>query len=78
LEPIHNKLLIFSRFWKSISMDFIKQLPESEGFTDILVVVDHLTKQTIFVSTYKTLDAKELAILFMIHIFLKHGCHELP
>ena len=30
--------------WESISMDFIKWLPASDGFTDILVIVDHLIK----------------------------------
>jgi len=32
-------------------MDFIEQLPESLGYTDILVVVDRLTKQAIFIPT---------------------------
>src|SRR5260221_9308276 len=32
--------------WESISMDFIKQLPTSEGHTAILVIVDCLTKQS--------------------------------
>jgi len=35
-----KQLPIPPRPWKSISIDFIKQLPESQGFTEILVVVD--------------------------------------
>jgi len=35
-----KQLPIPLRPWKSISMDFIEQLPPSEGYTDILVVVD--------------------------------------
>ena len=35
--------------WESISMDFIEELPESQGFTEILVVVDQLTKQAMFI-----------------------------
>ena len=33
-------------------MDFIKQLPDSEGFTAILVVVDCFTKQALFIPTH--------------------------
>jgi hypothetical protein len=54
-------------------MDFIKQLPDSEGFTAILVVVDHFTKQALFISTYDTITSTQLAKLFIIHVFSKHG-----
>src|SRR5258708_39051823 len=59
--------------WESISMDFIKQLPMSEGFTAILVIVDRLTKQSLFIPTHNMVDAPQLARLFLTHIFLKHG-----
>src|SRR5260221_2993916 len=59
--------------WESISMDFIKQLPASEGFTVILVIVDRLTKQSLFIPTHDMVDAPQLARLFLTHIFLKHG-----
>jgi len=58
--------------WKSILMDFIEHLPESEGHTDILVVVDRLTKQAIFVPTHSSIDATGLANLFVQNIFSKH------
>ena len=54
-------------------MDFIKQLPPSEGFTEILVIVDQLTKQAVFIPTLRTIDAPGLANLFVQHIFSKHG-----
>src|SRR6266700_5670119 len=59
--------------WNSISMDFIEQLPLSSGFTSILVVVDHLSKQCIFIPMHDTIMAPELAKLFLLHVFLKHG-----
>jgi len=59
--------------WKSILMDFIEQLPLSEGYTDILVVVDKLTKQAIFTPTIWTIDARGLAELFIRNVFAKHG-----
>jgi len=54
-------------------MDFIEQLPPSDGFTDILVIIDQLTKQAIFIPTYNTINAPELAKLFVAHVFSKHG-----
>jgi len=53
-------------------MDFIKHLPESEGYTDILVIVDRLTKQAIFVPTHSTIDVAGLIQLFIQHVFVKH------
>jgi len=54
-------------------MDFIECLPESEGHTDILVVVDRLTKQAIFVPTHSSIDAAGLTNLFVQNILSKHG-----
>ena len=54
-------------------MDFIEQLPSSSGFTAILVVVDRLSKQVIFVPTHDTITSPELAQLFLLHVFAKHG-----
>ena len=68
-----KQLPIPSRPWESISMDFIKQLPKSQGFTDILVVVDRLTKQAIFILTLRTINATGLAEVFVKNVFSKHG-----
>ena len=54
-------------------MDFIEQLPTSEGHTAILVIVNHLTKQSLFIPTHDSINSLELAQLFLTHIFLKHG-----
>ena len=59
--------------WHSISMDFIEQLPSSDGFTSILIVVDHLSKQGIFIPTHDTITSPELTKLFIAHMFSKHG-----
>lgn len=61
------------RPWDSISMDFIEQLPDSNGFTAILVVIDRASKQAIFIPTYDTITSEQLAELFVIHVFSKHG-----
>ena len=54
-------------------MDFIEQLPPSSGFTSILVVIDHLFKQCIFIPTHDMITSPELAKLFLLHVFSKHG-----
>ena len=54
-------------------MDFIEHLPVSKGFTAILVVVDRFTKQSIFIPTHDTITSTQLAKLFVIHVFSKHG-----
>lgn len=54
-------------------MDFIEQLPTSDGYTAILVIVDRLSKQGIFIPTTDDIDAPGLAKLFVLHVFSKHG-----
>src|SRR5260221_13188108 len=68
-----KQLPIPSRLWSSISMDVIEQLPDSEGFSTILVIVDHLTKQAIFIPSHDMVNAPQVAWLFLIHVFSKHG-----
>ena len=51
-----------------ISIDFIEQLPPS-----VLVIVDWLSKQGIFIVTYNTITPSDLALLFVIHVFSKHS-----
>ena len=68
-----KKLLIPKRSWNSISMDFIEKLPMSDGSNMILVIVDCLTKQLIFIPTINTITSQMLAKLFILHVFSKHG-----
>ena len=54
-------------------MDFIKKLPMSNGSDTILVIIDCLTKQSIFILTIDTITSPMLAKLFVLHVFFKHG-----
>ena len=56
-------------------MDHIVQLPEAgeEKYDAILVVVDRLTKQAIYIPCHTTDDARAFAQLFINHVFSKHG-----
>ena len=68
-----KQLLIPKRLWNSISMDFIEKLPMSNSSNMILVIVDCLTKQSIFIPTVDTITSPMLAKLFVLHVFSKHG-----
>src|SRR5882724_8003285 len=54
-------------------MDFIEKLPPSSGYTSILVIVDHLSKQSLFILTHDTIMSPQLAQLFLLHVFSKHS-----
>ena len=54
-------------------MDFIADLPKSEGYDPILVVVDRLTKMSHFIPCSKDPEARQFANLFMKEIVRLHG-----
>ena len=66
-------LPIPERPWHSISMDFIEQLPPSDGFTAILVIIDRLSKESLFIPTTDNATAVDVADAFVSHVFAKHG-----
>ena len=79
-KPQHHKpyrslkqLPIPEQPWNSISIDFIEKLLSSSGFDTILVIVDRLTKQVIFIPAHDTITFTDLAHLFVLHVFSKHG-----
>ena len=67
-----QQLPILERLRNSIFMDFIKKLPFSSSFDTILVIVDHLLKQAIFIPTHDTITSAKLACLFVVYVFSKH------
>ena len=79
-KPQHHKpygslkqLPIPEQPWNSISIDFIEKLLSSSGFDTILVIVDWLNKQAIFIPAHDTIISMDLAYLFILHVFSKHG-----
>ena len=53
-------------------MDFIEGLPLSNGFDRILVIVCCLLKMGLFIPTVRDIDAEDLAMIFLVHVFSKH------
>jgi hypothetical protein len=56
-------------------MDFVTDLPEStaSGYTDILVVVDRLTKMAIYLPWRKDVDSLELVRMFFEEVICKQA-----
>ena len=59
--------------WTSISTDFITQLPESEGRTEIMVVVDRFTKMAHLIGLEQNATAKDVANVFLREVWKLHG-----
>ncbi|MBW0594017.1 hypothetical protein O181_133732, partial [Austropuccinia psidii MF-1] len=78
-KNIHHKkfgllkpLPIPSGPWICLSMDFITQLPLSNSFDSILVIVDRFSKMAVFIPTMSSITLPDLAHLFIKNIFSKH------
>ena len=54
-------------------MDFIEKLLSSSRLDTILVIVNRLTKQVIFIPAHDTITSTDLAYLFVLHMFSKHN-----
>jgi hypothetical protein len=59
--------------WSKLSMDFIDALPNSRGYTMIMVVVDRLSKAAHFVALKDPYTVASVARAFMDNIIKLHG-----
>src|SRR5260221_2654959 len=62
--------------WQVISVDMIRELPDSKGDNAILMEVDHMSKQIHAIPTVTSLDSARVAQLFLEHIWHHHGLPE--
>jgi hypothetical protein len=62
-----------SKPWSTIGMDMITKLPSSNGFDLILVVIDLLSKLTLFIPYKEASSSEVLANIFRQNIFQLHG-----
>ena len=72
-QPPLKPLEIPAGPWEWITMDFITGLPLSNGYSAILVVVDHFSKQAIFIPCQTSTTSIDLAEILLQHVFTKHG-----
>ncbi|MBW0533052.1 hypothetical protein O181_072767 [Austropuccinia psidii MF-1] len=59
--------------WICLSMHFITQLPLSNSFDSILVIVARFSKMAVFIPTMSSITSLDLAHLFINNIFSKQG-----
>ena len=59
--------------WDIMSVDLITQLPESDGYNAICVVVDRLSKRAHFYPIVNEFSAKDLANLLYERVWTQHG-----
>ena len=53
-------------------MDFIEQLPPSSNYSAILIIVNRLTKQALFLPTMDNIMSEEVAQLYFKNVFSRH------
>ena len=71
-QGLLKPLPVPQRRWRDISVDFIVGLPKARGLSNIMVVVDRLTKM-FHVTPCASITAPETAKLFLNHVWKLHG-----
>ena len=62
-----------NRPWEIISINLITQLPESNGYNAICVIVDRLTKRAHFIPINNQFLSKDMVQLLYDKVYLLHG-----
>ncbi|MDI6015458.1 reverse transcriptase domain-containing protein [Escherichia coli] len=71
-QGLLKPLPVPDRIWSELSMDFVTDLPESNGCTNLLVVTDRLGKGVILEPCRK-IDADTVAKAFIQSVYRRHG-----
>src|SRR5260370_10471047 len=61
------------RHWQVISIDMIRELPDSKGYNAVLMVVDCLSKWIHAIPTVTSLDSAGVPQFFLDHVCHHHG-----
>lgn len=70
---LRQPLVVPSRVWEDISMDFIEGLPKVGGKSVILTVVDRFAKYAHFIPLVHPYTAESVAKAFFVDIVRLHG-----
>src|SRR6266536_1896596 len=66
-------LPVLDRLWQYISMDFNSFNRDKYRYDNVLVIMDRLSKESISIPCHKTTTTKEMAFLFIYHIWRYFG-----
>ena len=66
-----------TRPWEHMSMDFITNLPEVDGYNAIVTFVDMFTKQAHFAPCSSNVNARQLAKIYLDTVYKHHGIQRL-
>ncbi|KAJ9086757.1 hypothetical protein DSO57_1039789 [Entomophthora muscae] len=69
-EELLQPLQIAEVPWKSVTVGYIVELPNSKGFNAIFVIVNCFTKMAHFIPITTKVTAKEIATLFRNRVFM--------
>ena len=72
LKPLE----IPSRKWAHVTTDLVTELPESNGFTAIVVFIDKLTRMVHLASCKKEVTTMEYAQILVDNVFRLHSLPE--
>src|SRR5271169_6841721 len=59
--------------WDTVSVDFIVELPESNGYDAVMNVVDTTGKRAHFIPTHTTITAEGAARIYLKEVWKHHG-----
>jgi hypothetical protein len=59
--------------WDVVTIDLITQLPESDGFDAIMVIVDCFSKRAHFFPITNKFSAKDLALILYDRVWTQYG-----
>ena len=62
-----------ARPWHTVGLDYLTHLHVSNGFENVLIVVDHPTRMAHFMPCTKSVIVEETAILFLHEVYRLHG-----
>ena len=68
-----HPLPIPDRPWQHITMDFKSQPEDKHGYNCVWVVIDRLSKQAVSVPCHKTINAEQMAQLFITYVYRYFG-----
>ena len=61
------------RPWEEIAMDFVRELPESDGYNAILVITDCFTKMQHYIPAKTSWTSEDVANAYLCDIWILHG-----